>query len=213
MRKYALIFIALFLSSVTSMAQTSTQKLPAPEYTSTKPLNQLLSERSSSRAYSKKELSKQDLSNLLWAAFGINRPESGKRTAPTAMNWQDITLYLALETGVYYYEPQEHALIKVLDEDVRKETGSQDFVQEVPVNIVYVSDFDRMGNATSEQKKMYSAAHTGFIGQNVYLFCTSYGLNTVFRGAIDRDLIHKTLQLKPNQHVVYCQSVGWPPIK
>jgi len=211
MKKYAFLLLAFLLVSIASMAQISTLKLPAPKYTSTKSLDQLLAKRSSSRAFSNKDLSEQDLSNLLWAAFGINRPESGKRTAPTAMNWQDITIYLTLETGVYHYEPKAHTLIKVMEKDVRKETGMQDFVKNVPVNIVYVSDFDRMGDAIAEQKKMYSAAHSGFIGQNVYLFCTAYGLNTVFRGAINRELIHQTLQLKPHQHVVFCQSVGWPP--
>lgn len=211
MKKLICLFGIFAFAAQMTWAQEGNIDLPKPLYTQNQSLHELLANRHSSRDFSQRDLSKQDLANLLWAAFGVNREESGKRTAPSAMNWQDITLYVTLKSGVYYYDAKAHKLVKVLDKDARKETGSQDFVAFVPLNIVYVSDYDKMGDAKPEQKQMYSAAHTGFIGQNVYLFCTSYGLNTVFRGAIDRDLIHKTLELKPNQHVVFCQSIGWSP--
>ncbi|GAB4282788.1 MAG: hypothetical protein Kow0068_07490 [Marinilabiliales bacterium] len=172
------------------------------------PLMQALKERKTQRDFSDKELSLQQLSNLLWAAAGINRP-SGKRTAPTACNWQEIDIYVAMKSGVYYYEPETNALKMIHDRDVRENMGKNKFTADAPVCLIYVSDYNKM-NTSSDSKDFYSATDTGFISQNVYLYCASEGLATVVLGYIDRNLIAKELQLKENQKVVLTQCVGYP---
>jgi len=147
---------------------------------------------------------------MLWAGFGVNRPESGKRTAPSAMNWQEIDIFVATADGLYLFDAKAHTLKPVLAEDIRAMTGLQPFVQEAPVNLIYVADFSRMGTATDDQKVFYSAAATGFISQNVYLYCASEGLATVVRGLIDRPALEKVMRLRPDQRVTLAQSVGYP---
>jgi nitroreductase len=174
------------------------------------PLMQALKDRKSSRAFSKQMLPNQVLSNMLWAAFGANRPESGRRTAPSARNWQEIDIYVATTDGVSLYDAEAHALIPVLAEDIRALTGQQPFVQEAPVNLVYVADFSRMGDAEKDVKVFLSAADTGFVSQNVYLYCASEGLATVVRGLIDRPALEQAMKLRPEQKVTLSQSVGYP---
>ena len=147
---------------------------------------QALNERQSQRSYSARELPDQVLSNLLWAAFGINRPDSGKRTAPSAVNWQEIDIYVATAHGLYIYEEKNHVLEPVLAKDIRAMTGKQDFVKDAAVNLVFVADLSKMGGSSDEDKERTAFADTGFISQNVYLFCASEGLATVVRGLIDR---------------------------
>jgi SagB-type dehydrogenase family enzyme len=190
--------------------ETDVIKLPAPQMTGGKPLLDCLKARQSGREFSAEKLSPQVLSNLLWAADGINRPESGKRTAPSAVNWQDIDVYAAMADGLFLYLPKEHALKKIVSEDVRAAMGKQEFVKDVPLNLVYVSDYSRMARGTDEDKRFYSGAHTGFISQNVYLFCASEGLVTVVRGLIDHAEMAKVMKLRPEQHITLAQSVGHP---
>jgi nitroreductase len=175
-----------------------------------RPLMQVLKDRKSSRAFSAEKLPSQVLSNMLWAAFGVNRPDSGKRTAPSARNWQEIDIYAATADGLYLYEAKGHMLRRVLAKDIRALTGRQPFVEEVPVNLIYVADFSRMGGAADEDKVLYSAAGTGFIGQNVYLYCASEGLATVVRGLVDRPALAKAMKLRSDQKVILAQSVGYP---
>ena len=185
-------------------------KLPAPQMTGGKPLMDCLKARQSARDFGAEKLSPQVLSNLLWAADGINRPDSGKRTAPSAVNWQDIDLYAATADGLFLYLPKEHALQKVLAEDVRAATGSQDFVKTAPLNLVFVSDYTKLQRGTDEDKRFHSGAHTGFISQNVYLYCASEGLITVVRGLVNRDAAAKVMKLRPEQHITLAQTVGYP---
>ncbi|MGB9835136.1 MAG: SagB/ThcOx family dehydrogenase [Candidatus Saccharicenans sp.] len=185
-------------------------KLPAPDTSGGKPLMQCLKLRQSSREFSPEKLPLQVLSNLLWAAYGINRPDSGKRTAPSAVNWQNIDLYVATADGLFLYEAKEHALLQVLDQDIRALTGTQDFVKTAPVNLVYVGDYARIPRGTDEDKRFYSAAHTGFISQNVYLFCASEGLATVVRASINKEELAKAMKLRPEQHIMLAQTVGYP---
>ena len=186
------------------------EKLPAPQMEGGRPLMEVLKDRHSSREFSPEELPLQVLSNLLWAGFGINRPDSGKRTAPTAVNWQNIDIYVTLSKGLFLYNAKENILEPILSEDIRAATGSQSFVKDVPVNLVYVADFSRIPRGTDEDKNFYSAAHTGFISQNVYLYCASEGLATVVRGLIDREAMAKVMKLHPEQKVMLAQSVGYP---
>jgi len=185
-------------------------RLPTPQMDGGKPLMQALRDRHSSREFSTDELPLQVLSNLLWAGFGINRPDSGKRTAPSAVNWQNIDIYVAMSKGLFLYNAKENVLKLVLAEDIRAATGTQAFVKDVPLNLVYVADFSKIPRQTEEIKSFYSAAHTGFISQNVYLYCASEGLATVVRGLIDREAMAAVMKLRPEQKVMFAQSVGYP---
>jgi len=184
--------------------------LPAPRTDGGKPLMQALKARSSSRAFSSEKLPTQVLSDMLWAAFGVNRPDSGKRTAPSAVNWQEIDIYVADADGLYLYDAHAHALKPVLAKDIRALTGRQAFVREAPVNLIYVADFAKMGGAADDDKVFYSAADTGFISQNVYLYCASEGLATVVRGLVDRPALAEAMKLRSDQNIILAQSVGYP---
>jgi SagB-type dehydrogenase family enzyme len=206
----AAIFMVFALATMINAQESEIVKLPAPQITGGRPLMDCLKARQSSREFGPEKLSAQDLSNLLWAADGINRPDSGKRTAPSAVNWQDIDIYVSTAEGLFLYLPKEHALRKILSEDVRAAMGTQEFVKSVPVNLIYVSDYSKLARGTDEDKRFYSGAHTGFISQNVYLFCASAGLATVVRGLVDREAMAKTMLLRPEQHVTLAQSIGYP---
>lgn len=181
-------------------------QLPAPRKTGGMPLREALAARQSARAFSDQSLDNQLLSDLLWAACGINR-DGGKRTAPSARNSQEIDLYVALPTGLYLYDAEANRLIQKMTADIREKTGVQPFTQKAPVNLIYVADYDRLRG----EKEFYSATDTGFISQNVYLFCASEGLNTVVLGWVEKEDLHKAMKLTPSQHVILTQPVGFPP--
>jgi len=185
-------------------------ELPSAQTDGGRPLMQVLKDRHSSREFSSEKLPLQVLSNLLWAAFGVNRPESGKRTAPSAMNRQEIDLYVAAADGLYIYDAKANRLSPVLAEDIRGATGTQAYVKEAPVNLVYVADLAKMGEAGAEERDLYAAADTGFIAQNVYLYCASEGLVAVVRGSVDRPALAKAMRLRPDQKIILAQSVGYP---
>jgi len=189
---------------------TGAIKLPPPETEGGMPLMQALKARHSTREFASKPLPPQVLSNLLWAASGVNRPESGQRTAPSAHDWREIEVYVATAEGAFRYDPPTHALKRVAAGDIRKLTGVQDFVASVPVNLVYVADLDRMSDASAEDKAFYSATDAGFIAQNVYLYCASAGLAVVVRGLVDREALGAALGLKRHQRIILSQSVGYP---
>jgi SagB-type dehydrogenase family enzyme len=183
--------------------------LPKPQTDIGQPLMQVLSERKTTREFSPEKLPEQALSNLLWAAFGINRPESGKRTAPSAMNWQEMELYVATAEGLYVYDAKSHRLNPVLAQDVRAQTGTQAFVKDAPLNLVYVADLAKTGRAPAD-RDMYVAVDAGVIVQNVYLFCASEGLATVVRGSVDRAALAKVMRLRDDQRIIVAQTVGYP---
>ena len=170
---------------------------------------QVLKDRKSTRDFGPGTLSPQTLSNLLWAAFGINRPD-GRRTAPSAMNWQEVSIYVATPEGVYIYDAKDNALNPVLAGDFRAAMGTQSFAKDAAVNLAYVSDLSKADNAASSEAEMYTAADVGFIAQNVYLYCASEGLATVVRAGIDKPALAKTLNLQPQQKIILAQSVGYP---
>ena len=144
------------------------------------------------------------------AEGAVRRPDSGRRTAPSASNRQEIDVYVATGDGLYRYEAGKHVLDPVLAEDIRGATGGQAFVREAPVQLVYVADFARMEGSTTEDKIFYSAADTGFISQNVYLYCASEGLATVVRASTDRATLAARMKLRPEQRITLAQSVGYP---
>jgi nitroreductase len=208
---WAVVFAGAFCTN--ALAQnTKTIQLPEPKKDGGRPLMQVLGDRQSQREFSSEKLPLPVLSNLLWAAFGVNRPD-GRRTAPSARNWQDMDIYVAMADGLYLYDAKAHALKQVLAEDLRGATGSQPFVAEAPVDLVYVSDLAKTGNASAEDRLFYTGAHTGFIAENVYLYCASEGLATVVRGLVDRPALAKRMQLRPDQRITLAQTVGYPKKK
>lgn len=185
--------------------------LPAPKMEGGKPLMQCLKERQSIRAYSTKKLPLQLLSDLLWAADGINRPDSDKRTAPSTMNWQEIEIYVVLEDGAYLYDVKANSLKAITKQDLRKLTGTQEFVPKAPMNLIFVADMAKVKWASPEEQTIYSTADTAFISQNIYLFCASEGLATVVRGLIgDKKALAEALKLSEAKKIILAQTVGYP---
>lgn len=184
-------------------------RLLPPQTDIGRPLMQVLKSRSTAREFSADPLPAQLLSNLLWAAFGINRPDSGKRTAPSARNWQETDIYVATAGGLYVYDARAHQLNPILREDVRAQTGTQSYVKDAPLNLVYVADLAKTGGDSTD-RDLYVGADTGFIAQNVYLFCASEGLAVVVRGSVDRAALSRLMRLRPTQKITLAQTVGYP---
>ncbi len=206
--------LALFgtvLSIVVRAQAAADNHLTAPRTSGGMPLMEALARRHTSRSFSPRPLPAQELSDLLWAAFGVNRRQSGKRTAPSAVNWQEIDIYVVTARGAYVFDARTHGLKMVTGDDLRAQTGTQTFVADAPLNLVYVADYRRMGRVSDEQKSFYAACDTGFIAQNVYLYCASEGLNTVVRGSVPRDRLSAALGLSEAQHITLAQTVGYPP--
>jgi SagB-type dehydrogenase family enzyme len=183
--------------------------LPEPQTDGGKPLMQALRERKTTREFSAAPIPRQLLSDMLWAAFGVNRPETGHRTAPSAMNAQEIDIYVASADGVYLYEAREHRLKLVLAGDVRPSAGARDPVEKGPVVFVYVADFARMTRAQPDQKAFYAGFDAGCISQNVYLFCASAGLATVVH-ELNRPPLAKAMGLRSAQQIILAQTIGFP---
>ena len=217
MKKIFLSVAVLFCFVASSIAaDLSPIKLLPPDLKGGKSLMQSLQERKTSRSFSPKKLPIEVISNLMWAACGINRPDSGKRTSPTAMNWQEIDVYVAMEEGLYLYNAKAHVLEPVLKTDLRKNTTeflqpSKSSVASAPLQLIYVADYAKMSIVTNdEEKKLYSAADTGFIAQNVYLYCASAGLATVVRGMVGRETLSKDMKLREKQKIILVQTIGYP---
>jgi SagB-type dehydrogenase family enzyme len=188
---------------------TSQIVLPAPQKQGGMPLLEALDKRHSAREFSPAELPAQLLSNLLWAAWGFNRANKG-RTAPSAIDAQEIDIYLALPSGAYLYDAANNKLQLVAGADLRRITGYQDFVDDAPLDLVFVADFSRMKLVPAVQRESYASVAAGAISQNIYLFSASAGLATVIRAWIDREAIAKALGLTHDQHVLLSQTVGYP---
>jgi len=205
-RLAALCALVAATAATTLPAQNIT--LPAPQKTGGMPLMDALAKRSSARAFNTtRELTPQQMSNLLWAAFGINRDDgkASKRTAPTASNKQEHDLYVLLKTGAYLYDAKTNTLLLVAPGDKRELGGTQPFAQTAPFTVLMVADAARQSN------REMASADAGFIGQNIYLYCASENLATVVRASVDRPKIAAALSLKPTQWVVLAQSVGYAP--
>lgn len=209
-KQLILLLIAFFSIVFVSPAQVmETIVLPPANQSGGMPLMEALKNRQSQRSYSSKELTQQQLSDMLWAAYGINRPD-GFRTVPSARTWNEFDIYIIKAEGWYVYDPQKHAMLKLGNEDLRVYSATQDFAHKAPVNLIFVADFDRMTNADDDFRKFYSAADAGYISQNVYLYCASEGLATIVRGQIDKVKAREVLKLRPNQHIILAQTVGYP---
>ena len=201
---------ALVFAAAVAAAELEPVPLPAPQKEGGMPLMQALEKRATARDFSPTPLPVQTLSNLLWAACGINRPDVGKRTAPSARNWQEIDVYVFMEKGVYVYDAVSHQMRPVLAGDHRAKTGTQDFVDDAPVTLILVADVVRMKGAQKEQIEAYAWADAAYISQNVYLFCASEGLATGVRASVDRKALAKTLGFTTDKRITFAQSVGFP---
>jgi nitroreductase len=188
---------------------TVTLALPPVDRHGGMPLMDALAARRSSRDFAPNPLPLPLLGGLLWAAFGINRPD-GHRTAPTAINAQEIDVFVTLPSGAYRYEASTHELALVAATDVRRVTGYQDFVDKAPLDLVFVADHSRMHMVPAASRGLYSSAAAGAISQNVYLYAAAHDLATVIRAWIDRDAIADALGLTHDQQVLFSQTVGYP---
>ena len=190
-------------------------KLKKPVTNSGIPLMEALATRRTTRNWSGEPVSEQDLSNLLWAACGITKEKKGntksKRTAPSACNAQEIRVYVLLESGVYRYEEEDHTLFRINTQDIREYTGRQKLMKSAPVGLVYVADLSRMNGPMfrSEEAQRFCAwVDTGFISQNVYLYCASANLATAVLALIPRDDLYRLMGLKEHEKIVLTQVVG-----
>lgn len=183
--------------------------LPPPRKHGGMPLMEALANRRSAREFAPAALPIQLLSDLLWAAYGVNRADGG-RTAPSALNAQEIDIYLALPPGAYSYDAAANRLRIAAGADLRRVTGYQDFVDEAPLDLVFVADYGRMKFVPARQRESFASAAAGAISQNVYLFAAANGLATVIRAWIDREAIADALGLGHDQQVLLSQTIGYP---
>lgn len=190
-------------------------KLPKPQKDLDFPLMKAIENRRTKRKWKNSELSIQEISNLLWVACGITHKETQKgksrRAAPSACNSQEIKVYIALSYGVFRYNEKEHQLVKTKNKDIRENIGKQKMMCSAPVGLIYVSDYSRLKTFQfkNEENKWYtSTADTGFISQNVYLYCAATNLSTAILGLIDREKLHALIGLNDHEKIVYTQVVG-----
>lgn len=175
-------------------------KLQSPSKSGGKPLMEALNERQSHRTFVKKDLSAQDLSDLLWAANGFNRED--KRTVPTSQNKQEMDVYVMLSTGVYLYDAKENILKLIEKGDLRKALGQHAISENASLSLIYVANLDKASNREA------GFIDSGFIAQNVYLYCASTGLGSVVRASFTRPGLHEALKLTEKQEITIVQAVG-----
>jgi nitroreductase len=184
--------------------------LPPAQISGGIPLMEALSQRQSQREFRPERLALQLLSNLLWAACGVNRPDLGGRTAPSAMNAQEVDVYVALSQGLYLYDPKAQALKLRVTSDVRRVTGYQDFVDSAPLDLIFVADHARLKLVPAPMRESYASVAAGAMAQNIYLFCASAGLATVVRAWFDRQALTEAMGLGPDHQILLTQTVGHP---
>lgn len=203
------LFFILTISAYAQLENSTEIKLNQPDKTKSFSLMNSLNQRASVRNWAEKEMDKQDLSDLLWAANGINRPEKGLRTAPSAHNAKDIDLYVFTKEGVYLYNPEKHSITMLKKGDFRSQIGKQKYVVDAPVSLILVSDIRRFKKANKEICLNWAALDAGMVSQNISLFCTSANMGTVPRTFFDEDKIKKVLELNPSQHIMLHHPVGY----
>ena len=199
---------AFLAASVNLCAAEKTIKLPPPDKAGGKPLMQCLTERKSERKFDSKPLPPQILSDLLYAADGISRPD-GRKTVPTARNLQSQEVYAAMADGLYLYHPKTHSLDRVKAGDIREKCGMQAIHKTAPIVLIYVGDVSKIGKNAAE-KVFYAANHAGYASQNVYLYCTSAGLATVVCGLVNKPELEKAMELPGTKRVQLTQPVAYP---
>ncbi len=204
------LLICFTLLSIRLLAQDNLIRLPEPTTKGGMPLMEALNTRHSERAFSARELDLQTLSDILWAGFGYNRRDTKRRTAPTSMNFQEIEIYAAMVGGLYRYNAWDNTLELVHNRDIRAATGTQAYVATAPLNLIYVADQRKVRNPGSESQLRASYANTGFIAQNVYLYCSSAGLVSVIRALFNEGELVKAMGLDESMKIILCHSIGYP---
>ena len=206
------IFLSLVAACMLSGAYAQTLspiQLKAPEKKAGLSVMETLANRHSTREFSNKKLTLQELSNLLWAANGINRPEKGVRTAPSAMNAQEVDVYVCMEEGAFLYDAKSNQLQPVIQEDLRGLVGGkQTFVKNAPVVLLMVSDLSKLPGGNSEQTKLMAAIDAGIVSQNISIACSGLGLITVPRASMDKEALAQKLKLKSTQLLLMNNPVG-----
>lgn len=205
--KKLLVFIAVAAMTMTVKAQ-ETVKLPSPNKDVAMTLYKALEQRKSVREYADKDVDLQTLSQVLWAACGINRADKGLLTAPSAMNRQDVVVYVCKKDGAFVYKPEANDLTKVSDKDLRTTlAGPQQGVASAPVFLLLVSDQSKFGG--NSRGALFGAMDSGYVSQNIYLACASLGLGTVARYGMDRDTLKKELKLSDTMELELNHPIGW----
>lgn len=206
----AVIAVAVLFAGPSVAVDLAPVKLPAPQTDGGKPLMQALMLRSTSRSFAPDAIPAQTLSNLLWAAWGINRPADGKRTAPSARNWQEMEVVVVRADGAFVYDAAGNTLQPLTVGDHRALTGVQPFVKDAPVTLLFIADKSRVKSVEKDATDSWMWADAGFISQNVYLYCASEGLATGVRALIDRPALAKALGLGEQKAIIMAQCVGYP---
>lgn len=203
-----ILFLAIFSGLFAQSGDTI--MLPQPVKSGGPPLMNVLNERHSSRNFKNAELTMQQLSDLLWAAFGVNRPD-GRRTAPSSHNHQEVDIYIATGGGVFIYNAPGNNLVKISGDDMRSATGTQGYVKDAAVDLVYVLDKSKVPGNNDQGKLVSAAISVGAMVQNVYLYCASENLGSVVRGSFVDEELSDVLKLNNNQEIIITQSAG--PVK
>ena len=211
MKRIFIILTVLLMATISIFSQDLQDiKLNEPNKSRGSAFMKALSDRQSIREYDTRDLSLQDLSDLLWAANGVNRP-NGSRTAPSAMNRQEIDVYVINKNGAYLYDASTHTLKGVTAGDFRKSVAaSQDFAATAPVCIVLVANLEKIGDPTSQNTLMTAAMDGGIVNQNINIFCAAVGLSTVPRGTMDQEELKNALKLSDTQLLILNNPVGYP---
>lgn len=196
MKKYILGVLAVMLT--TNMAQALEKQLPQPDKSGGLPLMEALQQRRSGKFFIKKDIDDKVLSNILWAAYGVNDNE-GRRTIPTAMNQKELEIYIADKNGVWVYDADNNALQQISDENILKVFSSQEYMENAPLVLIY----------TGNKESNYVEMHAGSAYQNVGLYAASAGLNNVVRGYFDKEQVAKLIKLPENKKVIITQAIGW----
>jgi len=205
---FTAIFLILLSCNDSKQVNQSGNSLPTPEIKGGKPLMLALRDRRTSRDFSEKELSMQQLSNLLWAANGINRPEEKKHTAPTAMNKQELDIYVALKTGVYLFDADKQQLTKISETDIRGQIGTQEFHKVAPVSLILVANMEKVYGADTTAHD-YNGIDAGYISQNIYLYCASEDMATVAVAYVNKPVVSNLLHLNSRQQIILAHPVGF----
>ena len=203
------VIASLFATLIASTVLAQDIDLPAPQKSGGMPLMDALAKRSTGREFDSRDLSPGQLSSLLWACFGINRPD-GKRTAPSAKDCREADIYVILKQGAYLYDAAANKLKLAVAEDLRNLAATQAFATNAPVTLVFIADLARMGNSSAEDKRTFANIDVGYISQNAYLYCASEGLVTGARASVDRKALALKLKLRPDQMILLAQSAGYP---
>ena len=209
MKRLSLVLSVLVWASMMNAQDLKVIKLEAPSKTGGEPLMKVLNNRKSDREYAADKLKAKDLSNLLWAANGINRAD-GKRTAASCRNFQEVKVYVVMEEGTYLYDEKEHALQPLTAGDYRGAVaGGQDFAKTAPISLVLVADMTPFGNM-NEGSKLMAAVDIGIVCQNINIACAGLGLATVPRASMDKETLTGALKLKDTDLMLMNNPVGYP---